>query len=243
MGGGSGPMQSRARGLTRAIVDTFPIVKFGGAPSIHQDEHNSSRRASKELESPSSSRGVRDSTLDIKEWEVLDIPIEMIERGDGDVQHIHATDDNSVGVPESAGAIKRNSHHSQDDQPRASGSRLNSPQGLQFPDDQAHGTESTSRPRKAPGNAEDVVPAAIGRETCPICIVDFEDGDDLRLLPCEGKHRFHKNCVDPWLLELSSSCPICRQGLNLLHTDQWLMLMLMHFLRLPSPRGNAFRRR
>lgn len=57
-----------------------------------------------------------------------------------------------------------------------------------------------------------VVPASIGRETCPICIVDFEEGDDLRLLPCEGKHSFHQQCVDPWLLKLSSSCPICRQG-------------------------------
>lgn len=59
---------------------------------------------------------------------------------------------------------------------------------------------------------EDPLPEAIGRETCPICIVDFEDGDDVRVLPCEGKHVFHQACVDPWLLELSSSCPICRHG-------------------------------
>lgn len=59
---------------------------------------------------------------------------------------------------------------------------------------------------------DNVVPASIGREICPICIVDFEEGDDIRLLPCEGKHSFHQQCVDPWLLKLSSSCPICRQG-------------------------------
>ena len=53
---------------------------------------------------------------------------------------------------------------------------------------------------------------SIGRETCPICTVDFKDGDDVRVLPCEGKHVFHQTCVDPWLLELSSSCPICRHG-------------------------------
>lgn len=66
-----------------------------------------------------------------------------------------------------------------------------------------------------PSSARDVdplMPEAIGRETCPICIVDFEEGDELRVLPCEGKHRFHQTCVDPWLLELSSSCPLCRQG-------------------------------
>jgi hypothetical protein len=60
---------------------------------------------------------------------------------------------------------------------------------------------------------DDVVPASIGRDTCPICIVDFEEGDDIRVLPCEGKHCFHQACVDPWLLKLSSSCPICRHGI------------------------------
>jgi hypothetical protein len=76
-----------------------------------------------------------------------------------------------------------------------------------------------ARPRAGPSIAttdssaqEDPLPEAIGRETCPICIVDFEEGDDVRVLPCEGKHVFHQACVDPWLLELSSSCPICRHG-------------------------------
>lgn len=87
------------------------------------------------------------------------------------------------------------------------------------------GVEPTPRPRRPPARGSvaeastsstadngDLVPDAIGRETCPICIVDFEEGDDLRVLPCEGHHRFHQQCVDPWLLELSSSCPLCRQG-------------------------------
>jgi hypothetical protein len=68
------------------------------------------------------------------------------------------------------------------------------------------------------GNSGNLVPEAIGRETCPICIVDFEIGDDLRVLPCPGKHRFHQHCVDPWLLELSSSCPICREDFAALET-------------------------
>jgi hypothetical protein len=64
-------------------------------------------------------------------------------------------------------------------------------------------------------NNDDVSLAQIGRETCPICIVDFEEGDDIRVLPCDGKHCFHQQCVDPWLLKLSSSCPICRHGRHL----------------------------
>ena len=27
------------------------------------------------------------------------------------------------------------------------------------------------------------------RVTCPICVCDFEDGEDVRVLPCDGRHR------------------------------------------------------
>jgi len=77
------------------------------------------------------------------------------------------------------------------------------------------GTGRPSSPRSGQGS-DAVDPAAIGRETCPICIVDFEEGDDVRVLPCPGHHRFHKDCVDPWLLELSTSCPICREDFQAL---------------------------
>lgn len=44
--------------------------------------------------------------------------------------------------------------------------------------------------------------------TCHICLDDFEHGDDLRTLPC--CHSFHMRCVDVWLTEKSSCCPVCR---------------------------------
>ncbi|WOK92143.1 E3 ubiquitin-protein ligase [Canna indica] len=42
---------------------------------------------------------------------------------------------------------------------------------------------------------------------CAVCLEDFEAGDDLVHLPCD--HRFHWNCVLPWL-ESSPHCPCCR---------------------------------
>ncbi|KAK9458778.1 uncharacterized protein V1516DRAFT_630086 [Lipomyces oligophaga] len=50
-------------------------------------------------------------------------------------------------------------------------------------------------------------------DTCPICFEPFLAGQDLRVLPC--RHGFHAACVDPWLLNSSSQCPLCRVDLNL----------------------------
>lgn len=43
---------------------------------------------------------------------------------------------------------------------------------------------------------------------CAICLMEYEGGDALRVLPPCG-HGFHVNCVDRWL-KCHSSCPSCR---------------------------------
>jgi len=47
-------------------------------------------------------------------------------------------------------------------------------------------------------------------ESCAICAVDYKFGDKIRTLPCI--HKFHKECVDKWLVR-KSDCPICRHDL------------------------------
>ncbi|XP_041356123.1 uncharacterized protein LOC121373517 [Gigantopelta aegis] len=44
-------------------------------------------------------------------------------------------------------------------------------------------------------------------EKCTICLCEFEDGEDVRRLPC--MHLFHIECVDQWL-STNKKCPICR---------------------------------
>uniref|UniRef100_A0A2P2KBE1 Uncharacterized protein MANES_05G058100 n=1 Tax=Rhizophora mucronata TaxID=61149 RepID=A0A2P2KBE1_RHIMU len=46
-------------------------------------------------------------------------------------------------------------------------------------------------------------------EQCHICLVDYEEGDKIRVLPCS--HEYHMACVDKWLKEVNSVCPLCRE--------------------------------
>lgn len=47
---------------------------------------------------------------------------------------------------------------------------------------------------------------------CSICTEDFSRGEEVRVLPCN--HKFHPDCVDPWLLNVSGTCPLCRIDLR-----------------------------
>jgi hypothetical protein len=43
---------------------------------------------------------------------------------------------------------------------------------------------------------------------CAICIEEYREGEMLRVLPCS--HRFHTDCIVPWLTERQASCPLCK---------------------------------
>ncbi|PHH69017.1 hypothetical protein CDD82_126 [Ophiocordyceps australis] len=47
---------------------------------------------------------------------------------------------------------------------------------------------------------------------CSICTDDFKVGEDVRVLPCN--HQYHPRCVDPWLVNVSGTCPLCRLDLR-----------------------------
>lgn len=197
-----GVAQSRAGGLGRAILDTFPIVKFASNPSNNRPAQSQDKDI--EAWSPTASSNAA------REHEMHDVSYPM-----------HPPQALMEQTP--------------------GGSTSQADDMSELPPTAAEGSQLTKRPPKPATSGDEVMPEAIGRETCPICIVDFEEGDDLRQLPCEGHHRFHQECVDPWLLELSSSCPICRQGM--LNTTTFYLQSIdvgISSYRLPCTGKHAF---
>ncbi|WCJ31814.1 RING/U-box superfamily protein [Euphorbia peplus] len=62
---------------------------------------------------------------------------------------------------------------------------------------------------------EDTIPAIRYTSTCgetkecAVCLCELsEDESIIRELKCE--HMFHKECLDKWLLQCRSNCPLCR---------------------------------
>ncbi|KAJ8747737.1 hypothetical protein K2173_014512 [Erythroxylum novogranatense] len=61
--------------------------------------------------------------------------------------------------------------------------------------------------------AIDALPTVTIKEKlqCSVCLDEYGIGTEAKEMPC--KHKFHKECILPWL-ELHSSCPVCRYQLS-----------------------------
>lgn len=66
---------------------------------------------------------------------------------------------------------------------------------------------TSSASAAAPG--EEVTGSESEESVCAICLEDFEEGDEVRVLACS--HVYHRLCIDPWLQSSSNCCPLCKR--------------------------------
>ncbi|TVU07527.1 hypothetical protein EJB05_40885, partial [Eragrostis curvula] len=62
-------------------------------------------------------------------------------------------------------------------------------------------------------------PAASGGE-CAICLAEFAEGEELRVLLPRCAHAFHVACIDAWL-RTRATCPSCRASLVVAPRRPW----------------------
>lgn len=90
--------------------------------------------------------------------------------------------------------------------------------GVETPADEQRKETTPARDTVQPASPDEVPPKDekrssatpstpdAGNFSCPICTDDFVKGQDLRVLPCN--HKFHPECIDPWLVNVSGTCPL-----------------------------------
>lgn len=182
--------QSTAGGIAQAILDTFPVVKFTRRERTDRDVTGT------QLKRPSSDHDYSSTVLPELSQRDSIVPLNDEQRRQSMALRSLRTQTSASSLTDIAdedASVKSGLRHSRS---------LITPSGSR----QASGYDLHHQALlEQEEGAED---------QCPICLVEFEDGDDLRVLPCEKEHVYHQGCIDPWLLQVSSSCPLCRKDFN-----------------------------
>ncbi|CED83911.1 Predicted E3 ubiquitin ligase [Phaffia rhodozyma] len=205
--------QTRTAGLARAIVDSFPIVRYvrrGGASS----SEGAHRPLPENGDSPVKKKaevGLGGHHRHLGEDEVwtLNVLRQSNQAGSlGDEEDESKFDDPSS--PSSP--TDRRTRNSSTSRLASDGTSRTIDEG---PGQQnIHYRQEASDANETISKTQDVMSVEDVEESCPICLLEFEDGDGIRVLPCQGSHRFHKDCIDSWLIEISAVCPLCRKDFS-----------------------------
>ncbi|CAO1630727.1 unnamed protein product [Sympodiomycopsis kandeliae] len=213
------PAQSRAKGLARAVLDTFPT--FTWSSERQKQSTNEDATAMTAVSSAHKAKQEDDKcNVDVEgqkdeNYEGVDSELEE-ELKDETVADQEVTQDGATSpkmTTNDGDSSRRGSSIWARPDFQVNAERVAQPmETASYSVDEP--VESTSQDKsKMPshdekqqvGHAEDE-----GLQiTCPICTDDFVDGDEVRVLPCSGRHHYHSACIDEWMAG-HSVCPLCR---------------------------------
>ncbi|KAI9652043.1 MAG: hypothetical protein M1831_007235 [Alyxoria varia] len=205
--------------ITGVITALFLVIIITGAIRAHRHPERYRPRVLGGQGRPSRAKGLARAMLD-------SIPIVKFGdnqqhkepgEGEGDVEMAEGSSDSNrrrSGDQQSQTGSGAREHREEESEGSPRAARTSADGSVEEPTTVATAATSSAQPSKrnskAPGagagsNAEE----GLG---CSICTEDFVKGEDIRVLPCD--HKFHPACVDPWLLDVSGTCPLCRVDLR-----------------------------
>ena len=195
--------QTTAAGLAQAILDTFPVIKFSRTTDARQRTGLDPKRMSSEAHL----RGVLPE-------------LGQTDAGYGRGAAEHDADPRESIALRSLYTEESASFHSALDGPSGKVSLMGG-DDMSILSDPRRWTMSPGPSRTTSihdlhesfmerggirggtGDSQIVHAEDATEDQCPICLLDFETGDNLRILPCEKEHVYHQACIDPW-----SVCPL-----------------------------------
>ncbi|KAF7174812.1 hypothetical protein CNMCM7691_003498 [Aspergillus felis] len=186
--------------ITGIITALFLAIIITGAIRAHRHPERYGPRYTAGRPRQSRARGIARAMLDT-------IPIVKFgDSSDPRTGPVKGDVEMSLGTEEE-GVIERR------EAPAADGSPPSVTVGQRNDETETAKAETDSERRGTPTPATDTeLPNEHPNFSCPICTDDFIKGQDLRVLPCN--HQFHPECIDPWLVNVSGTCPLCRIDLN-----------------------------
>jgi hypothetical protein len=185
--------------ITGVITALFLVIIITGAVRAHRHPERYGPRNVLGRPRQSRARGLARAMLDTLPIVKFGEKDETVKPGDVELATASATGDNVVR--EMADGTATGEHTtdtvSHGKEPEAS-------DGVEgeSTDIKAAGAVATQKTHVPPAHAVDE-DNSLG---CSICTEDFERGQDVRVLPCN--HSFHPACIDPWLLNVSGTCPL-----------------------------------
>lgn len=189
--------------ITGVITGLFLVVIIVGAIRAHRHPERYGPRNIIGRPRQSRAKGLARAMLDtlpiVKFGEHQHEPVKStdVELADGDLLSTHSAEEGTVAAGKNSEAAHRPSLDTAPRQRSVTSVRS----GIASAATVNHTAEYSA--------VENNTDNALG---CSICTEDFERGEDLRVLPCD--HKFHPACIDPWLLNVSGTCPLCRIDLN-----------------------------